>query len=99
MLRRSIDLDAMRMVWLPAASRYCSIQISLPAQLLEYLDHRPETREVGRSVVIRRGLTVYFDLDRERTIDDAYARAYGGKADDVLAEFGPLMRGQPSTLR
>jgi metal-responsive CopG/Arc/MetJ family transcriptional regulator len=71
-----------------------SVQISLPEELLASLDDRDETRKKGRSAVVQRALTLYLELDRQHAIDNAYARAYGGNAEEVLEEFAGLMEGQ-----
>ncbi|HEY3234733.1 MAG TPA: ribbon-helix-helix protein, CopG family [Polyangiaceae bacterium] len=71
-----------------------SIQISLEEKLLEEVDQDPEVRQHGRSAVIRRALRAYLDLKRRRMIELAYDRAYEGKADEILEEFGDLLRGQ-----
>jgi predicted transcriptional regulator len=71
-----------------------SVQISLPRELLEALDRRPETRKAGRSAVIRQALQLYLELDRQHAVDNAYARAYAGKGQEVLDQLGPLMKGQ-----
>jgi metal-responsive CopG/Arc/MetJ family transcriptional regulator len=71
-----------------------SVQISLDDALLREVDRDPEAKKQGRSAVIRRALRVYLDLKRRRAIDVAYARAYEGKADEVLDEFADLLRSQ-----
>jgi len=71
-----------------------SIQISMDQDLLSELDAAPETLGRGRSAVIREAVRQYLDTRRRARIDAAYARAYGGKADEVLADFGPLMGAQ-----
>jgi metal-responsive CopG/Arc/MetJ family transcriptional regulator len=70
------------------------VQISLDEELLEAIDRHEETRKRGRSALIRRALRLYFDLERRRDIDVAYARAYGNKADEVWDDFAKLMDGQ-----
>ena len=71
-----------------------SVQISLDEELLAEVDEDPETRAGGRSALIRRALRLYLDLKRRREIDEAYERGYGGKADDVYAEFADLLGAQ-----
>ena len=68
-----------------------SVQISLDEELLAEVDRDPEARDLGRSALIRRALRVYLDLKRQRDIDAAYERGYGGKADNVYAEFADLL--------
>lgn len=71
-----------------------TVQISLPDGLLKIVDAQPETREHGRSAVVRRALLLYLDDRRRSATDAAYARAYGGEAETALDEFGPLMERQ-----
>jgi metal-responsive CopG/Arc/MetJ family transcriptional regulator len=71
-----------------------SVQISIEAALLEEIDRQPETRDLGRSAVIRRALRLYLDVKRRREIDDAYDRAYAGRADEVFDEFCDLFGAQ-----
>lgn len=71
-----------------------SIQISIDQALLEQLDADPETRAKGRSAVIREALRRHLEALRASRIDEAYARAYGGRGDEVLADFGPLLGAQ-----
>ena len=72
-----------------------SVQISLDEQLLKEVDRDPEAKRDGRSAFIRRALRLYLDLKRRRSIDQAYERAYAGKADEVFDEFADLLRAQP----
>ena len=71
-----------------------SVQISIDEELLARVDARKETRERGRSAVIRRALHVYLEFERRREIDRAYAEGYGGKGDEVFAELADLLEGQ-----
>ena len=71
-----------------------SVQISLPEDLLARLDETAEARAGGRSAVIRKALVSYLDQARRRKTDDAYERAYRGKADRLLEELGDIMDGQ-----
>ncbi len=72
-----------------------SVQISVPGQLLDLLDRRPETKKLGRSAVVQKALVLYLDIGRRRETDAAYERAYGGKAGSkMFDEFTELMRGQ-----
>ena len=76
----------------PMSSR--SVQISLDRDLLAEVDRQPETRQQGRSAVIRRALRLYLDLKKRREIDAAYEQAYVGRADELLEEFGELIGAQ-----
>ena len=71
-----------------------SVQISLDEELLEAVDRHDETRRSGRSSLIRRALRLYFELERKREIDLAYAKAYGDTSDEVFEEFAQMMAGQ-----
>ena len=68
-----------------------TVQISIDEALLKEIDARKDTRRIGRSAFIRRALQVYLELERRRDIDSAYARACGGKADEIFGEFADLM--------
>jgi len=70
------------------------VQISLPEELLARLDETAEARAAGRSAVIRKALVSYLDQARRRKTDAAYEQAYKGKGDQLLGEFGDLMRRQ-----
>jgi len=71
-----------------------SVQISIEAALLEEIDRQPETKDLGRSAVIRRALRLYLDVKRSREIDDAYDQAYAGRAGEVFDEFRDLIGAQ-----
>jgi metal-responsive CopG/Arc/MetJ family transcriptional regulator len=71
-----------------------SVQVSLPEALLREIDRRPETRKQGRSAVIQQALRLYLEHVRREETDRAYERAYGGRADEVFDELGPLIKGQ-----
>lgn len=71
-----------------------SVQISIDGELLKKIDARKDTRQHGRSAFIRRAIELYLELERQRDIDRAYARAYGGRADAILDELADLMDGQ-----
>lgn len=71
-----------------------SVQISLDETLLREIDRRKETKKLGRSAFIRRAIQLYLELERRREIDAAYARAYGGREDEVFDEFAELLRSQ-----
>jgi predicted transcriptional regulator len=72
-----------------------NVQISLDEDLLRAIDRRPETKRDGRSAVIRRALQLYLDRKRRETIDESYARAYGGRdgtaRSDRASEFDSLL--------
>jgi metal-responsive CopG/Arc/MetJ family transcriptional regulator len=71
-----------------------SVQISLPEELLKEIDRRAETKAHGRSAVVQRALRLYLDQVRRQETDLAYERAYGGRADEVFDEMGPLLKRQ-----
>jgi metal-responsive CopG/Arc/MetJ family transcriptional regulator len=72
-----------------------SVQISVDEKLLTRIDRQPLARKHGRSALIRAAVEAYLANDRTRTIDDAYDRAYGGRASkNAFEEFAPLMKGQ-----
>lgn len=71
-----------------------SIQISLDEKLLKEIDRQTLAKRKGRSAFIRGVMRAYFEELRRREIDAAYARGYGGKADEVLAEFRELIDAQ-----
>ena len=71
-----------------------SVQISLDEDLLSEIDRRKETKEHGRSALIRKALRMYLSLERQRSVDGAYDRIYGGRTDEVWADFAELMDGQ-----
>ncbi len=72
----------------------CSVQISLPADLLAEIDKSREARKHGRSAVIQQSIRLYLDLQKRREVDAEYARAYSGKADEVFEELAVFLRGQ-----
>jgi hypothetical protein len=71
-----------------------SVQVSLDEELLSEIDRRAKAKGRGRSGFVRGALRAYLEMERRREIDNAYARAYGGKGEEVLAEFGDLMARQ-----
>ena len=71
-----------------------SVQISLDAQLLKEVDRQPIAKHQGRSAFIRRAIETYIELQRRRGIDEAYRRAYTGKATELEEDFGELMEAQ-----
>jgi len=68
-----------------------NVQISLPSDLLSEVDARPEAKRDGRSAVIQRALSAYLAHKKRQEIDDAYARGYGGRADQVFDEMSVLI--------
>ena len=69
-----------------------NVQVSLDERLVERVDARPETQELGRSAVIRRALELYLDQALQAEIEAAYARGYGaGGAAEIDAEFAPFL--------
>ncbi len=71
-----------------------SVQISIDTELLREIDSQPETKEVGRSAVIRKALRLFLELKRRKEIDDAYDRGYAGRGDASLEELEELMGAQ-----
>ena len=72
-----------------------SVQISLDDDLLEEVDSRPEAKRDGRSAVIKRALRLYLDRRQQESIDESYARAYGGRRRARTAhEFEALLDAQ-----
>jgi metal-responsive CopG/Arc/MetJ family transcriptional regulator len=71
-----------------------SVQISLDPELLAEVDRLKETRESGRSAVIRRALRLYLEVRKRHEADAAYVRGYGGKRDEVYDDLAALMGGQ-----
>lgn len=75
--------------WSCMAAR--SIQISVDQELLDLVDREPETKERGRSAVIREALRLYLARNRTAAIDAQYQKAYGRDGGD---EFADLLAGQ-----
>lgn len=71
-----------------------SIQISLDEDLLRKVNAQPETKSSGRSAFIRMALEAFLQRRSRLKIDQAYAKAYGGKSDKVWDEFGDLVGSQ-----
>lgn len=71
-----------------------AVQISLEPELLRRIDADPETRDQGRSAFIRAAVELYLRAKGRQQIDDAIARAYSGRADEVNREIADLMAGQ-----
>ncbi|MGH9320974.1 MAG: ribbon-helix-helix protein, CopG family [Vicinamibacteria bacterium] len=70
------------------------IQISVDTDLLNRIDKDPETRERGRSAFIRAAVELYLKAKRRRAVDRKIARAYDGRADEMLDEIDDLMGSQ-----
>jgi metal-responsive CopG/Arc/MetJ family transcriptional regulator len=68
-----------------------SVQISVDQELLDLVDQEPETKERGRSAVIREALRLYLARNREATIDAQYKKAYGR---ETRTEFDDMLPGQ-----
>lgn len=68
-----------------------SIQISVDQELLDLVDQEQETKERGRSAVIRDALKLYLARNRAATIDAQYRKAYGTNAGN---EFEDMLSGQ-----
>jgi predicted transcriptional regulator len=75
-----------------------SVQISLDEDLLREIDRRPETKRDGRSAVIKRALQLYLERQQRESINESYARAYGGRGKASKSapanEFDSLLDGQ-----
>ena len=70
------------------------VQISMDEDLLERIDRDPETRERGRSAVIRSAIELYLKARDRQRIDEATRRAYGGRGHEILAEIEDLIEAQ-----
>lgn len=66
-----------------------AIQITLDEDLLRDLDADDTVKEIGRSALLRQLARAYLRRERERRIDEQYARAYGegGGADPASADW------------
>jgi metal-responsive CopG/Arc/MetJ family transcriptional regulator len=70
------------------------VQVSIDLELLRRIDADPETRKKGRSAFIRSAVSSYLRAKRSRAVDAAIAAAYGGAADDMLAEVSDVLDAQ-----
>jgi metal-responsive CopG/Arc/MetJ family transcriptional regulator len=70
------------------------VQVSIDTELLGRIDDDPETRTHGRSAFVRAAVEHYLVAKQRRQIDAQIAVAYGGRADDLLAEIADLMGAQ-----
>ncbi len=57
--------------------RMKAIQVTLDEDLLHDLDADERVRQIGRSALLRQLARDYIRCERERRIDEQYARAYG----------------------
>ncbi len=66
-----------------------AIQITFEEDLLRDLDADDTVQQIGRSALLRQLAREYLRRERERRIDEQYARAYGGNggADPEWAEW------------
>jgi metal-responsive CopG/Arc/MetJ family transcriptional regulator len=71
-----------------------AVQISLDEDLLRVIDSDPEAQRAGRSAFIRRAVSAYLEAKRRRDVDEAFRRAYQGKADELLDDIRDLIGGQ-----
>ena len=55
-----------------------AIQITFEEDLLNDLDADDKVKTIGRSALLRQLAREYLRRERERRIDEQYARAYGG---------------------
>lgn len=53
-----------------------AIEVTFDEKLLARLDADPETKSMGRSAVLRRAVALHLRQKRDRSISDAYRRAY-----------------------
>ena len=63
-----------------------TIQITMDERLLDRLDADAETRQDGRSAVLRRAAAEYLNRRRRAAISSGYRQAYGKKA-GIRREF------------
>lgn len=59
-----------------------AIQITFEEDLLRDLDADERVQRIGRSALLRDLARDYLRRERERRIDEQYARAYGGDVED-----------------
>ena len=59
-----------------------AIQITFEEDLLCDLDADERVQQIGRSALLRQLAREYLRQERERRIDEQYARAYGGEVGD-----------------
>jgi len=71
-----------------------AVQISLDDTLLRAIDSDPESRRAGRSAFIRKAVNAYLEAKRRRDVDEAFRRAYRGKADELFDDIRDLIGGQ-----
>ena len=55
-----------------------AIQVTFEEDLLRDLDADEKVKAIGRSALLRQLAREYLRRERERRIDEQYARAYGG---------------------
>ena len=55
-----------------------AIQVTFEEDLLRDLDADERVQQIGRSALLRQLAREYLRRERERRIDEQYARAYGG---------------------
>ena len=67
------------------------VQVSLDEDLLRRIDADQETMARGRSAFIRSAVDAYFAAKRSQRPDEAIAKAYQGRKDELLAEAAPLL--------
>lgn len=65
-----------------------AIQITLDEDLIRDLDADDRVKQIGRSALLRQLAREYLRRERERQIDEQYARAYGdgGGVDPAWAD-------------
>jgi len=67
------------------------VQVSIDVDLLDRIDADPEVRTRGRSAFIRSAVELYLTARERRAIDARLARAYEGRADELLTEIEDLL--------
>src|SRR5438309_1046676 len=71
-----------------------SVQISLKRELLQQIDADEEVRHGGRSAFITQAILTYMRLKKRKQVDDQFAAAFAGRAEEILADSRPLIDSQ-----
>ncbi len=71
-----------------------AVQVSIDDQLLDRIDTDPDVIEDGRSAFIRRAVRFYIEARRRHAVDEQLRSAFGGHADEQLAEVDQLLDAQ-----
>lgn len=94
MTRMPVNNRATKNMWHGSNMPARPVQVSMDAELLRRVDADPEVRQRGRSAFIRSAIEMYLRARRRREIDEQLRNAYGGHADEMLAEISDLMDAQ-----